>query len=59
MFPALSKSTIAQPNQGTYSNKAGIAMFIVGLFLNESAHTSVRAVNEIDQILSHTMQTRW
>jgi len=59
MFPALSKSPVAQRNQGAYSNKAGIAMFIVGLFLNESAHTSVCAVNEIDQILPHAMQTRW
>jgi hypothetical protein len=59
MSPALPKSAVAQWNQGTDSNKAGIAMRVVGFFLNKSAHTSVRAVDEVYKILSHAMQTGW
>ena len=58
MFPALSKSAIAQWNQSAYSNKAGITMLTACLFLDESAHASVCAVNEIDEVLAHAMQTR-
>ena len=58
MFPALSKSAIAERNQSAYSNKAGIAMLTVCLFLDESAHASVCAVNEVDKILAHAMQAR-
>jgi hypothetical protein len=58
MFPALSKSAVAQGDQSAYRNKASIAMLFVGLFLDECAHASVFAVNEIDKILAHTMQAR-
>jgi hypothetical protein len=34
-------------------------MLTVGLFLNESAHASVCAVNEIYEVLAHAMQARW
>ena len=59
MFPALPKSSVAEGNQGTDSNKAGIAMRIVGLFLHKSAHASVCAVNKVDNVLAHAMQARW
>jgi hypothetical protein len=58
MFPALSKSAVAQGNQSAYGNKASITMLFVGLFLHERAHASVFAVNEIDKVLAHTMQAR-
>ena len=58
MFPALSKSAVAQRNQSAYRNKASIAMLFVGLFLDKSAHASVLAVNEIDEVLAHAMQAR-
>jgi len=58
MFPALSKSAIAQWNQGAHRNEASIAMLFVGLFLDKSAHACVCAMNEVDKVLAHAMQAR-
>ena len=58
MYPALSKSPIAERKQSAYSNEASIAMLLVSLLLHESAHASVFAVNEVDQVLSHAVKAR-
>ena len=58
MFPALSKSAVAEGKQGAYSDKAGIAMLTVGFFLDKSTHASVCAVNKIDEVLAHAVQAR-
>jgi hypothetical protein len=59
VFPALPESSIAERHQSSHSNKASITMLLVGLSLNESAHTGIFAVYEVHEIFAHAMQARW
>lgn len=57
MNPALAQSPITQRNQSTHRNEASIAVLLVRLLLHKGADAGVFVVNEVDQILSHAMQT--
>lgn len=59
MFPALSESAVTEGDQSAHSNKAGIAMLLVGLSLDKGAHPSICAVDEVYKVLVDAMQSRW